>query len=581
MIASDAADPMTETVASAVARFIRDQGVERVYSLVGSHMKPIWSHLDRLGVRVVTARHEVAAIHMAQAEADLEHRLAVAIVTTGPGFTNALTGIACAYLAESPVLVITTRPPTQQTGMGALEEVDQPAMARAVCRAVEVVRTSRGVLDRMDRAVTAALGEDGPSGPVLVEFPTEVLRQPAERAYTTYPRRNRTGRIPEESAVQAARESIAGSARPLVISGRDALMAPEELRAFVDSIGAAYLDTRASKGSLSSTIPTHVPAMRAKAMESADLVITVSCRLDFEVAYGSPAVFESAQRFLRLGRNAEEVQHNRRGDVELRADPASGLAALLSCGAAPREPDKEWLAGLVSENQRKVEKRAVSLRSTPDGRAGSQDGLMHPYQLIGALNEYIDEDTIVVVDGGDILSWSRSALRAPTYLDLGSFGCLGVGVPFANAASLVHPGRRVVALVGDGALGFNVMELETAVREGTEIVVVVANNNAWNIERNDQVLNYDRVFGTELGACAFDAVAEGLGVRGYRVDAHDQLDAALSSAFASAPALVNVRVSGEPLSPDTKSGLALVPEYQALEAWDEAERAWLGDDRDR
>ncbi|SDU46775.1 thiamine pyrophosphate-binding protein [Jiangella alkaliphila] len=570
-------DAASHTVAAAIADYLSGQGVERVFSLPGSHMKPIWAELAGRGVRVVTARHEVAAVHMAQAEADLRHRLAVAIVTTGPGLTNAVTGIGCAFLAGSPVLVISTRPPDEQAGMGALEEIDQAAIVAPVCRSVEVVRSPRHVVDRLDRAVSAALGDDGPGGPVYVEFGTELLRRPAAPPYTAYPRRTRAPRPPEPGAVERAADAIAASTRPLVLAGREALTVPGLLAQFVRATGAVYLDTRASRGAMSESLASFVPAARARAMAEADLVITIGRQLDFEVAYGSPAVFRAAEGFLRIGRNSEEVLANRRGDVELRADPRSALEALLTAGATPAAPDHHWRDDLVRTNAGKRRRLAETMRTQPAAAGG-----LHPYQVIRALNEHLDDAAIVIVDGGDILSWSRSSLKTPTYLDLGPFGCLGVGVPFAVSASLNHPDRTVVALVGDGALGFNVMELETAVREGARFVVVVADNNAWNIERADQLQHYQgNVLGTELGPCAWDRLAESLGVAGYRAGTADELSAALEEAFAHAPALVAVSVSREPVSPDTRSGLALVPEYHALAAWDEAERTWLSGRADR
>lgn len=561
------------SVAAAIAQYLCDQGVERVFSLPGSHMKPIWAELHARGVDIVTARHEVAAVHMAQAEADLGHCLAVAIVTTGPGLTNAVTGLACAYLAGSPVMVISTRPPSEQAGMGALEEIDQAAIVRPVCRVVEVVRSSRHVVDRLDRAVSAALGDDGRSGPVFVEFATELLRRPAARPYTHYPRRTRARRLPQHDSVDAAARAITASRRPVVLAGREALTAPDAVRDLVRQTGALYLDTRESRGAASESIDCFVPAMRARVMSEADLVITVGRQLDFEVAYGSPAVFRDAQTFVRIGRSSEEVQANRRGDVELRADPQSALDALAASGARPSAPDDAWRDEIVQTDTEKRRRLEETLAAPPAAEGG-----LHPYAVVAAINRRVDDGTIVIVDGGDILSWARSSLRTPTYLDLGAFGCLGVGVPFAVAASLAHPDRQVIALVGDGALGFNVMELETAAREGARFVVVVANNSAWNIERTDQVQHYaGEVLGTDLITCDFDRLAESLGVTGYRVERAGDLDATLELALRTAPALVDVRVSREPVSPDTRSGLARLPDYHALTAWDEAERAWLAD----
>lgn len=563
------------TVAAALAAALATQGVERVYSLPGGHMKPLWHALDRLGVRIVTARDEGAAVHMAQAEADLSGELAVAVLTAGPAVTNAVTGLGSALLARSPLLVVSTRPPLLQDRMGALEEVDQVAVVKPVCRDVHAILDARHVLPRLDLAISAAIGDDGLPGPVYFELPADMLGADRPRAYAQPRRRSRCKRAPQPADVEEAAELLRASRRPLVLSGREALAAPELVPRFVAAAGAVYLDTRASRGATSARVSSFVPALRARAMAEADLVVTLGRTLDFELAFGSPAVFRRARGFLRIGRSAEDVTANRRGDVELRGDVGPALEALLETGARPRDPDREWLEAMVNENARRVGRlgrRIGEMESLPDG--------MHPYQLLAAVNELVDEETIVIVDGGDILSWARSTIEAPAYLDLGAFGCLGVGVPFAVGAALSQAGRRVIAVVGDGALGFNAMEIETAVREGAQILVVVANNSAWNIERGDQLLNYGgEALGTELSSCDYSLLARGLGAHGERVEDRAELASALERALANAPALVDVRVSREPVSADNNSGLPLVPPLQALVSWDAHERAWQ--DRDR
>jgi acetolactate synthase I/II/III large subunit len=561
------------TIAAALAEGLVAQDVERVYSLPGSHMKPLWHALDKLGVRVVTARDERAAVHMAQAEAELRNRLAVAILTAGPGITNGVTGIGAASLDRAPVLVIGTRAPLLQDGMGALEEIDQLAVVRPLCRAAYAVLEPRHALPRFDLAISAAIGDDSPPGPAYYELPSDLFTVPAPRAYAEIRRRTRSVRIPAPEDVQAAAELLRSARRPLVIAGREALAAGDALPRFVEASGAAFLDTRSSRDGSTAAIDAFVPAMRARAMAEADLVITLGRPLDFELGYGSPAVFCDAKAFLRIGRGAEDVSANRRGDVELRGDVAPAVVALLQAGLAAQARDDDWLTKLMAENRGKeerLEERVASATELDDG--------LHPHQLLAAVNRIVDDGTIVIADGGDILSWARTGLRAQTYLDLGAFGCLGTGIPYAVAASLSNPDRRVIAVVGDGAFGFNAMELETAAREGARIVVVVANNSAWNIERADQLANYDgEVLGTELSTCDFGMLARSLGASGERVERGADLDAALARALDSAPAVVDVKVSRQPQSSDTKSGLAVVPRRHVLLAWDEAERTWLDD----
>jgi acetolactate synthase I/II/III large subunit len=538
-------------------------------------VKPIWDELASAGVRIVSARHEGAVAHMAQAEADLTGELAVAIVTTGPGLTNAVTGIACAHLARSPVLVLSATPPRPQAGMGALEEVAQARIVEPITRLAASVTDARHVPAALDRAIAAAIGEEGPPGPAYLDLPTDLLTEASPPSYVgdgAFAPRRRSVRHPDGPALEEAAELIRSSRRPLVLAGADVKRVPEALTSFLDATGALFLDTRASKGALAPETEGAVPGMRVRAMAEADLVVTAGRVLDFELAYGSPAVFSARARFLRIGRTTDEVAGNRRGDVELRGDVGPALEALVEASAAPRAPDREWRAALIRANGRKAERLAERIANEPP----DEEGRLHPYNLIAALNEVIDSDTIVVADGGDILAFARVALRAPTYLDLGPFGCLGVGVPFANAAALAMPGRRVVALIGDGAFGFNCIEVETAVREKSPVVLVIANNSAWNIERHDQIENYGgRILGTELSDCSYSGLAEALGAHGERVEQLDELRPALERALANAPALVDVRVSRAPVSPDSRSGLAAVPPLQAIGPWDEAERLWL------
>lgn len=200
---------------------------------------------------------------------------------------------------------------------------------------------------------------------------------------------------------------------------------------------------------------------------------------------------------------------------------------------------------------------------------------MHPYRLIDALNRHvIDDDTVVVADGGDILSFARVALRATTYLDCGPLGCLGVGVPFAIGAAVSLPGRSSVALVGDGSFGFLLAELDTAVRQRAQTLFVVANNEAWNIERHDQMARYDgNLVGVDLPGCRYDVIAEGLGAHGELVEREEDLAGALARARRHLPAVVNVMVTRDAVSPDFRSGLATVPSHQALATWNDAEVA--------
>ena len=563
------------TVAATIARFIAGQGVGRVYTLPGSHVKPICSELARLGIRIVSARHECAAVHMAHAEADLTGRIGVALVTAGPGLTNAVTGIASAYLSRTPLLVMSARVPDPQAGMGALEEVPQADLVRPVCRYVREISEARHVLPGLHMAATIALGSDGPPGPGYVDFAPNLLTQEMPDWHLDrhwFMPVVRPARLPHDDSIALAAQLLRGSRRPLAIGGRGALGAGAPLERFLEASGCLYLDTRESRGVVPPDSPHAVPALRARAMAEADLVITLGRRLDFELAYGSGAVFSESARFIRIGRSAEELSENRCGHVAVCADVDAALEALANSGARPTAADTAWKDELITANVEKTRSRTPSLTTRPPGA----DGRMHPLTLIDAINRLIDSETICIVDGGDILSFARIGLRTWTYLDLGPFGCLGSGVPYAVASALAFPSRRTIALIGDGAFGFGAMEIETAVRTSARALFVVANNDAWNIERQDQLMKYpDQELGTELSPCRYDLLARSLGAYGERVERAGDLADALERGLASLPAVIDVAVTRDAVSPDTRSGLANVPPLHATQSWDDAERRML------
>ncbi|MBL28522.1 MAG: acetolactate synthase [Rhodospirillaceae bacterium] len=558
-----------------VARFLQARGVDRVFGLQGGHIQPIWDHIARLGIRIVDVRDEGAAVHMAHAHAELTGALGVAMVTAGPGVTNTVTGIANASLARAPVLLIggcTSRP---QANMGPLQDIPHVDILRPVTRQSRTTRVPEQVIRELDEAVSRAMGDLGEPGPVYIEIPTDVLRThvPAQLVLDEWMQPKAPRVIPPvPETVAEAVDALWNAKRPLVVTGRGACGAGEELVRFLDASGAVYLDTQESRGLVPADHPSFVGAMRGAAMVEADVVLVIGRKLDYQLGYGSPAVFPNA-RFLRLADNAGELVDNRRGQPELLATPALALDAMVeAAGNRPPAVDKAWTEGL---RKRHVERTAPETRTRAPSRG--DDGKIHPAAIFEAIAEKADPDFIAIADGGDLLSFARVGLNARTYMDAGAFGCLGVGVPFAVAAALACPDRQVIAINGDGAFGINAMEIDTAVRHGAKAVFIVSNNAAWNIERYDQESNYGgRVVGTTLAYSDYAAMARAFGAHGERVENPEDLPAAMERALANAPALVDVVTSRTAVSSDAKKGLGFVPDYQPLTAWDDAERKRRG-----
>ena len=462
--------------------------------------------------------------------------------------------------------------PRPQSGAGALQEMRQIELMRPITRASVSIWKSQRLAYELVTAVSTAIGETGAPGPVFLEIPTDVLRESV--AYYPIPKdacsvsilKNKS---PDPKDVSQAVDMLWNASRILVISGRGARGAGHGLRKLLDATGGLYLDTQESRGLVPEEHSSVVSAVRGAAMREADLVVTIGRKLDYQLGYGSSAVFPKA-RFLRIGDNMDELRDGRRGDGELLGSAELVCDALIEA-AGNRQPniDRQWTEGLRFKHL----ERFNSLQKKMAEMEAGIDGLMHPYRLLAAVRDVLHDDSIVVADGGDILSFARICLPVRTYLDAGVFGCLGVGVPFATAASLVYPKRDVIAIMGDGAFGFNAMELDTALRHGASAVFIIANNGAWNIERTDQIKNYDgRIEGSELTFSNYAGVARSLGLHGERIHNSGDLPAALARAFDNTPSLLDVLVTRDAVSPDGASGLPFVPDFQPLTSWDDAER---------
>lgn len=561
------------SAAALIARFLKARGVDRVFALCGGHIMPIWMRIDAEGIAIVDVRDERAAVYMAHAYGELIGGLGVALVTAGPGVTNAMTGIANAHVARAPVLVLSGVPPRPQENRGALQDLVHTDMVRPITRYARTVREPSLVLQELDEAVARAFGAGGEPGPVYLDFPTDTLRAEVPRALQREEHlrpKPRPAIPPEPAALRAAAELLASARRPLVISGRGARGAAKSLLRLLDWLGAPYLDTGESRGLVPDSHPAGVAAMRGTVMGEADVVLTVGRRLDFQLAYGSPAVFGEA-RFVRIADVASELRDNRRGEVELFASCAAALEGIVEV-AGGRAPaiDREWVRALRARHEERARKLRAAMRDAPCGR----DGRMHPNRLLACLQDRIGNDAVVVADGGDVLSFARVGLAVATWLDPGPLGCIGVGTAFGIAASFACPDRPVVVVTGDGAFGFNAMEIDTAVRHRAPVLIVVANNGAWQIEVHDQQQTHGKVVGTRLSFADHAAMARAFGMHGERVERAEDLPEAIDRALAHRPALLDVVVTPEAVSSDARTGLAWVPDLQPLAAWDEAERKW-------
>src|ERR1700741_1592545 len=415
-----------DSAADLIARLLKRRGVTRVFALCGGHIMPIWMRLDAEGIQIVDVRDERAAVHMAQAHAELTGELGVALVTAGPGMTNSITGIANAHVSRAPVLVISGGNPRPQENRGGLQDMDHTQLVRSITRYARTVREPSLVLQELDEAISRAFGEGGEPGPVFIDFPVDTLRSIVPKALQLAEHlsaKPRTITRPDPAQVEKAVDLLWSARRALVISGRGARGAGQDLIALLDRLGAVYLDTGESRGLVPATHPSVLGARRGAVMGDVDVVLTIGRRLDFQLAYGSPAVFQSA-KFVRISDTPAEMRDNRRGAVEILASPAETLRAIGElAGNRVSEVDRQWAAKLRAGHEDRARKLQQNMASAPNG----SDGKLHPNKVLSVLQEAIGNDSVVITDGGDFLAFARVGLSAPMMLDPGPYGCIGVG----------------------------------------------------------------------------------------------------------------------------------------------------------
>src|SRR5437899_11794204 len=468
-----------------VARVLAQAGVRNVFTLCGGHILPIYDGCLREGIRVIDLRHEQAAAHAADAWARLTRNLGVAIVTAGPGVTDAVTGVANAYSARSPVLLIGGAAPLGLRGLGALQEMEQVALLRPMTKGSWSVAETRQIPETLTTAIRAALS--GRPGPVFVEIPVDLLLTQVEDRLAPIPT-SYVHRTPAGLAAPALAELarlIGEAERPLVIAGSGVYWdgASAALAAFAERAGVPVLMNGAGRGTLPSDHRCAVAAARGFALGQADVVLVLGAPLDFRLGYGRPPTFAEDARVVMVDCDPVELGRNRPLELGLEGHIGRVLDQLgetLPAGLPARF--EEW--------RRRVGQKEREGRAKLEAESASDAVPISHYRWAREIAAMITPETIVVGDGGDVVGCASKFVPVSAtgqWLDPGPFGCLGVGPSFAIAAKLLHPDRRLLLIAGDGAFGLNGMELETAGRFGLGLTCVIGNDGGWGQIRNPQL----------------------------------------------------------------------------------------------
>ena len=526
--------------ADIVVRSLEGLGVRRVFTLSGNQIMPIFDACVGSGVELVHVRHEAAAVHMADAWGRLTGSPGVALVTAGPGFANTLTALYVATTSESPVVLLSGHAPTGQLGTAAFQEMPQAEMAAHVAKASWRTESAEGLASDVERAF--ALAASGRPGPVHVALPFDLLESEVSPRQT--PRDAAPSPAPSvgESLLLQAAEALASARRPMILAGPAASRHEtwEAVSSLADSARLPAVAMESPRGLRDPTLGAF-----AEALPQADLLLLLGKRLDYMMGHGRPPAVDPGCRFVQVDPDPETPDQTRR----TLDDPARLVAAGVGDPGdfARRLGELAASQGLAFDDWRDEVSRAVSYRPPEwEGQLSDPEGPLHPADVCRAVGELLDEDTVLVLDGGEFGQWAQARLSSPRLMVNGPGGAIGSAIPLAAAAQLAHPGSRVVAMMGDGTFGFHALEIDTAVREGLPILAVVGNDAAWNAEHQIQLRDYgpERLIGCELLPSRYDAVAAALGGHGENVTRPDELRPALRRAVDSGlPACVNVRIS--------------------------------------
>ena len=516
-----------------VARVLKQAGVGHVFTLCGGHILPIYDGCLDEGIVVVDTRHEQAAAHCADAYARLTRNVGVAMVAPGPGVTDAVTGVANAYAARSPLLLIGGAAPLGLRGLGALQEMEQVALLRPITKGSFTVPETRQIPEVLTTAIRTALS--GRPGPVFVEIPVDLLMTTIEDRLAPIPTdyAHRPRGAADERALAALETLLAQAQRPVIVAGGGIWWddAAQALAAFATRAGVPVFLNGAGRGALPAGHPNAFAQARSMALAQADLVLVLGTPLDFRLGYGRPPTFAEDANVVMIDIDAAELGRNRPLALGLTGD--LGVVLRQALDVVPRA-----MAARVAPWRDAVRAKEAQSRAKLAAFCASEDVPISHYRLAAELARVVGPETIVVGDGGDVVGCASKiiALHRPgQWLDPGPLGCLGVGPSFALTAKLLHPERPVILLAGDGALGLNAMELETAVRFSLPLVCVVGNDGGWGQIRNPQLSFYGeaRAVATSLPTTRFDLLAEALGARGALVREPGELAGVLDKALGS------------------------------------------------
>jgi acetolactate synthase-1/2/3 large subunit len=546
-----------------VAKALKNEGVDTIFTLCGGHIIDIYDGCVDEGIRIIDVRHEQVAAHAADGYARQTGKLGCVVTTAGPGFTNAITGIATAFRSESPVLHIGGQGALTQHKMGSLQDLPHVDIITPITKFAASVPSTERVADMISMAVREAF--NGAPGPVYLEIPRDVLDREVDLAKAVIPQpgmyRASTRSIGDPRDIEKLADILVAAERPAILYGQQVwtVRGHKEAIALLRGLDIPGYFNGASRGLLPPGDPHHFDRTRTQAFANADVLVIVGTPFDFRMGYGKR--ISKNLKLVQIDMDYRTVGKNRDVDLGLVGDPGAILGAVLQAASGRIKGDKrqarqQWLKQLSEGETAATEKLMPIFKSN--------NMPINPYRVAWELNEFLADNTIYIGDGGDVVTISAQAVRPRgpgQWMDPGALGSLGVGTGFAIAAGLANPTKEVLCYYGDGAFGMTAFDMETANRFGVPYLAVVGNNSAMNQIRYGQLAKYGEQRGSVgnlLGDVPFGKFAEMLGGYGEEVRDPAQIAPALARARESVrklrrSAVVNIWVDPREYAPGTKN----------------------------
>jgi acetolactate synthase-1/2/3 large subunit len=545
-----------------VARALKNEGVDTIFTLCGGHIIDIYDGCVDEGIRVIDVHHEQVAAHAADGYARQRGGLGCVVTTAGPGCTNAITGIATAFRSESPVLHIGGQGALTQHKMGSLQDLPHVDILAPITKFSASVSSTERVADMVSMAIRECF--NGAPGPSYLEIPRDVLDRevPLEKAVIPEPGRYRasTRSIGDPADIEKLADILVNSERPAILLGSQVwtCRGHQEAIDMVRTLNVPAYFNGAGRGILPPGDPHHFHRTRRDAFNKADVIVIVGTPFDFRMGYGKRLRRDAT--VVQIDMDYRTVGKNRDLSMGLVGDPGAILKAVGDAAsgrsdnrAKAREP---WLAELRGLEAEKTEKLMPLFHSDSNP--------IHPYRVAWEINEFLTENTVYIGDGGDVVTISAQAVQPRTpghWMDPGALGSLGVGTGFALAAKLAHPQREVLCYYGDGAFSMTAFDMETANRFGAPYIAVIGNNSAMNQIRYGQIAKYGKErgdVGNLLGDIPFSQFAHMLGGHGEEVREPDEIAPALQRAREAVKstgksAVINIWVNPNEYAPGTKN----------------------------